>query len=90
MKQVYQFVVHFQDAVMTVISDDNASAVAKVADMLNDGRPYTFELAGTFDFNDYGKLFVDATKPKVDTLESMALMLKDNGYRVTKKREKVK
>lgn len=87
--KIYQFIIKFNDAISTISADSLEEAMVSLQNSLQgEKRAYNTQLAGIFNAEDYSKLLKLSTvliePPKLDSLEAMAEMLKNNGYEVKK------
>ena len=88
MKNIYQFIVKYNDMVMTVASESMEEAFESLQRTLAKERSHTIQFAGKFNADEFSKslklstVLVEASP--ISSLDEMAEMLKDNGYKVKK------
>lgn len=86
--KIYQFIVKPNEFVSTVSANSMEDAMAHLQNQLKNERPHKVEFAGMCNADEYGKSLNLSTvliePAKIESLDSMAKMLSENGYKVEK------
>lgn len=88
--KIYHFIVRIKDTIIVTTAESSEDALAAARAQLKDEKkPYQLDLVGMADANQFTQslklsTMLVAPAPEVTSLDAMAEMLKNNGYKVEK------